>query len=187
MCVPLTANGGIGVTACLLGNRLTNNLLRGIGDMKKMEDQRRLSLCRALSLRLILISLVSLFFCASFPLCSRSFFSCYTLAFRRSFPLTLSPHSHVHQCTIKSQCMLMLSKVTPQMHRHTAHQTLMQQPHCWLSHPVCTGDWTNHRYACCKAFYRYKEGCLTLQPLLSVLASYCPCRASGGKTLDVGV
>lgn len=67
------------------------------------------------------------------------------------------------------------------MHKHTAYQTLMQQPHCWLSDPVCAGDWTNHRYACCEAFYRYKEGCLTPQPLLSVLASYCPCRGSGDR------
>lgn len=83
MRVPLTANGGIGVTACLLGNRLTNNLLRGIKDMKKMEDQLCLSFYRTVSLHLALFSLFSAG--SSVPCsCSALILFCCTLAFHRT-------------------------------------------------------------------------------------------------------
>lgn len=72
MCVPLTANGGIGVTACLLGNRLTNNLLRGIRDMKKMEDQLCLFLSHCISAPRSLFPLFCRFLCALFLLCPHS-------------------------------------------------------------------------------------------------------------------
>lgn len=55
-----------------------------------------------------------------------------------------------------------MGEVTVHKHRHTAYQTLMQQPHCWLSDPFCVAVWMNHCYFCCKAFYRYKAMLLLL-------------------------
>lgn len=63
----------------------------------------------------------------------------------------------------------MLGEVTVRTHKHAAYQTLMQQPRCLLSDPICAAVWITHRYFCCKAFYRYKKRCLIL--LLLLLAS----------------
>lgn len=52
MCVylrPSDSQRGIGVTACLLSNRLTNNLLRGIRYTEKGEDQLCPSVCLSFS------------------------------------------------------------------------------------------------------------------------------------------
>lgn len=90
MCVPLTANGEIGVTACLLGNRLTNNLLKGIRDMKKMEDQLCLSFYRTVSLHLVVFSLFSAG--SSVPCsCSALILFCCTLAFHHKILLAVAP------------------------------------------------------------------------------------------------
>lgn len=76
----------------------------------------------------------------------------------------------------------MLSEVTVHMHKHTAYQTLMQQPRCWLSDPLCAAVSINRRYICCKAFYRYKEGCLILMLLLLLVASDGPSRLTKART-----
>lgn len=74
--------------------------------------------------------------------------------------------------TVETHVRVMQGKVTVPTHmKHTACQTLMQHPHCRLSHPLSAAVRAKHRCFSCKAFYRYKAGCLIRLLSLLLLAS----------------
>lgn len=141
MC-PFDNQEGIGVTACLLSNWLTNNLLRGIRDMKKQEDR----LCLPVSLSFIAL------YCLRTPCSpftvpvshSALILLCCTFTFWSKIPLPIAPSTQAQMhITLKSQSVVMMSDST-HAQTQTAYQTLMQQPWCWLSHSLCTAVWINH-------------------------------------------
>lgn len=129
---PFDSQWGIGVTACLLSNRLTNNLLRGIRGIKKGGDHLCLSLFLSITSSHCFSTPLSLFlpFCrfpyAFFLLshCSLLLLS-HVFFFKILLSVAVSTHAQMH-ITLKCWSVLMMSEVTVHTHKHTAYQTLMQ-------------------------------------------------------------
>lgn len=86
------------------------------------------------------------------------------------------PFTHTNANPIvEAHVRVMQAKVTVHMHmKHTAYQTLMQHPHCRLSDPLSAAVRGKQPCFSCKAFYRYKAGCLSWLLLLLLLASCGP-------------
>lgn len=149
----LTANGGMRVTACLLSNWLTNNLLRGSRDKKETEDWHFLSLSLLLS-NCVSVSLLLPF--------SRFYWPFILFWLHCLFTLVIYNCStkNIH-ITQMAWSVVVVSDVTAHVQKkHSAHQTLMQHSCCWLSDPLCTAAWINRSYCCCKPFTGISRGLL---------------------------
>lgn len=147
----LTANGGMRVTACLLSNWLTNNLLRG-------SRTRRKPRTGTFSLSLLLSYCVSVSLLLPF---SRFYWPFILFWLHCLFTLVIYNIYIKHlynpnglKCCGGEWCD------STRAEKHSAHQTLMQHSCCWLSDPLCTAAWINCSYCCCKPFTGISRGLL---------------------------